>query len=134
MLAGCFHYVAAPTLEQPQGTPVRAHLESLGSFELAQITVNNIDQVDGEMVRRDQGDLILSASWLEAVTGNGYQGNGWTVRIPEANVASFELKRFSWWRTGVVIGGIALGTWLGFEALGVGPFGGDNGGGIPPSL
>ena len=132
-MGGCYHYAATPTLEQPQGTPVRAHLESLSSFELSQITVNNINQVDGEVVRRDAGDLVLSATWLEAVTGNGYPGNGWTVRIPEANVTGVEVRRLSWWRTGVVVGGFIAGTWLGFEALGVGPFGEGGGGtGGPP--
>jgi len=125
---GCYHYVPAPTLAQRQGTPLRANLERLSSFELAQITVNNVNRVDGEMVRVDAGDLILSATWLQAATGNGFPGNGWTVRIPERNIVGVELKRFSWWRTGVLVGGFVAGTWLGFEALGVGPFGEGGGG------
>jgi hypothetical protein len=134
VLGGCYHYVPTPTLEHPQGTPLRTHLGSLGAFELAQITVNNIERVEGEFVRRDAGDVILSATWLEAVTGAGYQGNGWTVRIPEADITGVELKRLSWWRTGVLIGGLAVGTWLGFEALGVGPFGEGGGGPGGPQL
>ena len=134
-LAGCYHYVSTPTTSHPQGTPLRANLASMASFELAQVTVNNIDRVEGEMVRVDGGgDLILSATWLQAVTGNGYPGNGWTVRIPGANVAGVEMKKISWWRTGAVIGGFMAATWLGFEALGVGPFGGDGGGPGGPIL
>jgi hypothetical protein len=126
-MAGCYHYVPALTTAR-QGTPLRARLNSMAAFELAQVTVNNIDQVEGEMVQVDGGDLVLSATWLEAVTGNGYAGNGWTVRIPEANVAGLEQKRLSWWRTGLVIAGIAVGTALGFESLGVTNFGGGSSG------
>jgi hypothetical protein len=127
--AGCYHYVPVEARSSPQGTPVRAQLDTLSAFELAQFTVNNIDQVEGEIVRVEAGDLILSATWLEAITGNGYPGNGWTVRIPEANVTAFEQRRLSWWRSALVIGGVAVGTWLGFDALGLTESGGDGGGG-----
>jgi hypothetical protein len=127
--SACFHYVSVPPEASPQGTPVRARLSRMSEFELAQFTVNNIDQVEGEVVRLDGRDLVLSATWLQAVTGNGYAGNGWTVRIPEADVAGFEEKRFSWWRSAVVVTGVLVGTWAGFDALGLGPgFGGGSGG------
>ncbi len=134
MAAGCYHYVPLAPGNAPQGTPVRARLSSMANFELSQITVNNIDLVDGEMVRVDSDSLVLSATWLQAVTGNGYAGNGWTVRIPEANLAGFEEKRLSWWRTAVIVGGLAVGTWLGFDALGLSPGSGGGGGGTPSPL
>lgn len=125
---GCYYYVPAVPSALPQGTPVRARLNQMAAFELSQVTVNNIDQVEGEVVRTDASQLILSATWLQAVTGNGYAGNGWTVQIPASNVAGFEEKRFSWWRTGIIVAGIAVGTALGFESLGVTNFGGGGGG------
>lgn len=133
-LAGCYHFVPTTTLAHPQGTPVRVHLNTLSAFEVAQFTVNNVNRVDGEMIRADAGELFLSATWLEAATGGGFAGNGWTVQIPETDLARTELKQFSWWRTGVVVGGLIVGTWLGFDALGVGPFGGNSGGGNPDPL
>jgi hypothetical protein len=131
VLSGCYHYVPTTASVARQGAPVRAHLASISDFELAQITVNNIDQVDGEMIRVDAGQLFLSATWLEAITGNGYAGNGWTVQIPEANMTGLEQKRVSVWRTGVVIAGLITGTWLGFDALGLTPGSGGEGGGTP---
>jgi len=131
IVAGCYHYVPAVATTSPQGTPLRAYLDTLSSFELAQITVNNIDQVEGEMVRADARELILSATWLQAITGNGYPGNGWTVTIPEANVTALEQRRLSWWRTAIVVGGIAVGTYFGFDALGLTSSGGNEGGGTP---
>jgi hypothetical protein len=127
---GCYHYVPVQVAAHPQGTPLRTRLSRMQSFELYQITVNNIDQVEGEMVQLDGSDLVLSATWLQAVTGNGYPGNGWTVRIPQVDVTGMEQKRFSWWRSGVVFAAVALGTTLGFEAMGVNIYrGGGSGGG-----
>jgi hypothetical protein len=127
--AGCYHYVPAVSTASPQGTPVRVSLDTLSAFELSQITVNNIQRVEGEVVRVDASELILSASWLVAITENGYPGNGWTVHIPESNVTTFEQRKLSWWRTGVVVAGAVVGTWLGFDALGIGPsFGGGGSG------
>ena len=128
-LAGCYHYVPTAATTLPQGTPLRAHLEELSAFELAQITVNNIDRVEGEVIRVDERELILSATWLQAITGNGYPGNGWTVTIPESNVVEVEERRLSWWRTGLVVAGAVAGTWLGFDALGLGPTAGGGGSG-----
>ncbi len=128
-LGGCYHFVPATPAAIPQGTPVRARLSTMSNFELSQITVNNIDLVDGEMIRADAESLFLSATWLQAVTGNGYAGNGWTVEIPDANVAGFEEKRFSFWRSGVVVAGVMAATWFGFDALGLTPTSGGGGGG-----
>ncbi len=132
LLAGCYHYVPTERYAQPRGTAVRASLDSLASFELSAVTVNNIERVDGEMVRLDQGDMVLSASWLHSIIGNGFDGGGWTVRIPESNLMSLQLKKVSLWRTGVVIGGLVLATWVGFDQLGGGTQAGGGGGGTGP--
>lgn len=127
--AGCYHYVPAAATMEPQGAPLRARLNTMAAFELAAITVNNIDVVEGEMVRLDAGDLVLSATWLQAVTGNGFAGNGWTVRIPESNVISVERRKLSWWRSGIVIGALGALTYWGFDSLGFGSGGSGGGGG-----
>jgi hypothetical protein len=132
--AGCYHYVPATVTMERQGAPLRTRLNTMAAFELSAITVNNIDVVEGEMVRVDGGDLVLSATWLQAVTGNGFPGNGWTVRIPESNVASVERRSFSWWRSGIVIGAIGAMTYWGFESLGFGSGGSGGGGGGGPPL
>lgn len=112
-----------------RGNPIRLHLERPSSFELTQFTVNDVIRVDGEMVRREAGDVILSATWLDASTGVGFDGEGSTLRVPETNIAGLELKRVSWLQTGVVMLGGALVTILGFDVLGTGSEGSGGGGG-----
>ena len=72
------------------------HLERPTSFQLTQFTVYNITRLDGEMVSREAGEVILSATWMDSVTDVGFDGEGWTLRIPESNVTALDLKRVSW--------------------------------------
>ena len=81
------------------------------------------------MVRREAGDVILSATWLDAISGVGFDGEGWTLRVPETNITGLELKRVSWLRTGVALFGGALVTIFGFDLLGTGSEGSGGGGG-----
>ena len=127
--AGCYHYVSESDIALTRGTPIRLHLERPASFELTRVTVNSVITVNGEMVRREAGDVILSATWLDANIGGGFAGEGSTLRIPETNVSKLEVKRFSWWRTGIVVLGGAVGTFLGFDVLGTGSEGAGGGGG-----
>ena len=127
--AGCFQYVPESNVVPTRGSPIRLHLERPSSFELTQFTVNNVIRVDGEMVRREAGDVILSATWLDAISGVGFDGEGSTLRVPETKIAGLELKRVSWLRTGVVVLGGALVTILGFDVLGTGSEGSGGGGG-----
>ncbi len=127
---GCFQYIPGSDVAPVRGTPIRLHLERPASFELTQVTVNNITGVEGELVAREGGNVILSATWLTsgASPGTGFDGEGWTLRIPETNVTSFELKRLSWWRTGAVLLGGGIATFFGFDALGTGD---EGSGGVP---
>ena len=118
-----------PLILAHRGSPIRLHLERPTSFQLTQFAVNNITGVDGEMVSREAGEVILSATWLDSVTDVGFDGEGWTLRIPESNVTALELKRVSWWRTGAAVLGGVLVTILGFDIAGTGTEGSGGGGG-----
>jgi hypothetical protein len=126
---GCFEYVPEGSVEPARGTTLRLHLENPTSFDLTQFTVNNIIIVNGELVRREAGDVIVSAKWLDAAIGDGFDGENWTLRIPETNVSAVEVKRLSWWRTGAAVLGIAAVTIFGFDAFGTGTEGSGGGGG-----
>ncbi len=126
---GCFQYVPEARAEPTRGTAIRVHLQRPSSFDLTQFTVNNITVVNGELVRRDAGDVVVSATWLDATIGDGFDGEGWTLRIPESNVTAIEVKRISWWQTGVAVLGVAAFTIFGFDAFGTGSEGSGGGGG-----
>jgi len=57
--------------------------------------------------------------WDGAI-GDGFAGEGWTLRVPNTNVNALEVRQLSWWRTGVAVIGGAVITFLGFDILGAG--------------
>ena len=116
-VAGCYHYVPADPAEPRPGTPVRVQLEPPGSFELPGLTAHDVLQIEGEMITSDPEGLFLSATWLDAAGGRGFPGSGWTVRVDEGSVRSFEAREISWLRTGLALAGVAVGSWIGFEAV-----------------
>ena len=132
-LTGCYHYVPQGGRSLAQGTPLRIRLRTPQSFELSSLTANNIGVVTAEMIREEPGEVIVSTQWLDAVTGDGFSGENWTFNIARANIASLDVRTFSVWRSGVVVVGGFLVTYLGFDALRGSPGGtGQSGGGGQP--
>lgn len=116
--AGCYHYVPAPEASLTQGTPIRLRLATPQSFELQALTAHNIGTVTGEWIRQENGEVVLSALWLDPVTGgDGFDGGAWTFRVPRDNVTELSVRRVSRWRTFAVVAAGALATWLGWESL-----------------
>lgn len=64
--------------------------------------VLDASSMDAEVVRDDDGTLVVSARWLDAVTGHGYPGEGWTFELPRSDVARVDVRRLSVWRTAPV--------------------------------
>lgn len=125
-LGGCYKYVPAAGVSLPQAAPLRANLSRPLSFEISDITAHNIQRVDGELVRRDADLLVVSALWLDAATGVGYPGGGWTVTIPADALGELQVRRLDRWRTGALLAAGLAASWIGFDALG----GSEGGGGI----
>lgn len=127
LVAGCYKYVPVERTawNVQRGVPVRAHLDRQ-SVELRTYTAHDIVSMDGEFVRMDNSDMVLSAMWLDsAVKGVGFPGEGWTVRIPTGSMASLEERRFDTWRTvGLFVAGLAA-TYVSWQSLGGGDSGGD---------
>ena len=126
--AGCYHYVPEPARPLPRAAPVRVHLSKPTSFELPALTAHNVGSMDAEVVRDDDGTLVVSARWLDAVTGHGYPGEGWTFELPRSDVARVDVRRLSVWRTALVFAGGLAATYLGFDALAGSDAGGGTGG------
>lgn len=133
LLPGCYHYVPEAGRTLARGTPIRVILNRPQSFELSSVTVNSVGIVTAEMIREADGAVFLSARWLDALTGQGFPGQGWTFRIPREDIGTLEVRTLSRWRTAAVVAGGFLATWLGFEALhgSVAGSGGSGGGTVP---
>jgi len=129
LLAGCYHYVPCGNAQVPRATPVRVHLAPPRSFELPSVTVHNVSTINAEMVREENVDLVLSAKWLDTMTGGGFDGENWTLRVPRSAIGNMEIRRLSVWRTAGVLAGGILATYLGFHGVGGSDAGGGTSGG-----
>ena len=84
-LGGCYKYVPleVPTNTVERGTELRAYFIEDQSVDLHDVTAHNITAMDVEFVRQEDGELVLSAFYLDSSARDaGYLGNGWTVRVP----------------------------------------------------
>ena len=113
-----------------QGARLRVTIARPIPVRLREITVEPTTLVDGEAVGVNDGQLTLSALWVEREGGIGTLGEGWTVSLPVGSVRTLSERRFSWWRTAFVGAVGAVATAVGWRSFGGG---GDGGGqGRPP--
>lgn len=127
LLSGCFTY--GPARNAPgQAARVRLTLSSPADFRLADFTANEVVVVEGEIVRADTQEVVLSALELRARSGYEFIGQGATLTIPRSNVAALETRRISPWRSALVAGALVAVMTLTEKLIGV-VAGDDNGGG-----
>lgn len=130
LLNGCFSYV--PTESTPgRASRVRVALLAPADFRLLEYTANEVVVADGELVRADDREVVLSATRLQARSGYEFVGHGETITIPRGNVGSLQRKRIAPLQSALLAGAVAavvvLSTQL-FDAV----RGGDGGGEKPP--
>ncbi|HEX2091270.1 MAG TPA: hypothetical protein VHG28_02665 [Longimicrobiaceae bacterium] len=131
LLNGCFSYVPA------QSTPgraarVRVMLAAPTDFRLLDYTANEVVLAEGEMVRADEREVVLSVLQLQARSGYEFAGRGETLSIPRSNIASLQTKRVSLLRSALVAGAVVLIVTLTERLIaGASDSGGGGGGGTP---
>ena len=130
VLSACFGY--APLKEASpapaRATPIRAYLRTPASIPLTDVTVNNVVVVDGEFVSWQDGELTLSATWVQVADGLEHKAIGETVVLDSAQLDRVERRVISAPRTFGLVGLGALVSVLASTAL----VGGAGGGGNPP--
>jgi hypothetical protein len=110
-----------------RGDRVRVVLARPVPVQLRQITVDQPSLIDAEAVGVENGNLVLSALWVERLGGVGSPGEGLTVSIPVDAVGQLSRRRFAWARTGLLLGAAVVGTSLGWRVFGVGVSGSGTG-------
>ena len=126
LATGCFAYAPARGVILRPDSEVRAHLGTPLKVDAGAVSVNNVQMVDGRVVRSGSDSLVLSAMRLSSSSGQQFPGDAVTVAIPRASLSSLEQRRFSPERTALVVGTTALMYLLIQSAL---PQGGSKGGG-----
>jgi hypothetical protein len=129
-LSACFGY--APLQEASpapaRATPIRAYLRVPTSVPLTDATINNVVVVDGEFVSWEDGELTLSATWVQVADGLEHKAVGETVVLDSAQLDRVERRVLSAPRTFGLVGIGALASVLAGAVL----TGGAGGSGNPP--
>jgi hypothetical protein len=119
LLSACFGY--APLQEASpapaRATPIRAYLRAPMSIPLTDATVNNVVIVDGEFVSWQDGELRLSATWVQVADGLEHKAIGESVVLDSAQLDRVERRVISAPRTLGLVGLGALVSVLGTAAL-----------------
>ena len=122
--AGCHAYRPVEPSALTRGSRVRVETGSPVVVRLREVTIDRARTVEAETVGLENGNLVLSALWVEREGGIGTPGEGWTVTVPVDAVSAISERRFSWWRTALATGIVVVGTAAGWRAFGVGSSGG----------
>ncbi len=115
MLVLCGCYVTTPVATNPApapGSKLHIQLTDAGSASLAQYLGPNVFYVDGRLVSQTDTGMAVSVNAVTLHSGNEQYWKGETVSLPQSSIATVQEKRISWWRSGVLAGGImaVLGT------------------------
>ncbi len=116
-LAACQHYVPTTIEQTERPQRVRVHLSNPVSVELLDITAHNATLIDGEVVRWDDEELVLSVWWIEGPGNSEYRGQGETAVIPRSHIAAIEAREISVGKSLALAGMVVLVTIVGVGTL-----------------
>ena len=134
-LSACYSYAAVPpTTPLAEGTEVRAFLSQPRSFDLAAMTVNDINHLEGSVYQVDDDSLSMWTSWVYTQFGNRFDANGSVFYVPRDDIAQLEQRKLQIGGTIFLIGAV-IGSVVGLIAIansgGSGGSGGDGGDQLP---
>jgi hypothetical protein len=95
-LSACFHYVPGRTDPLPgPRTEVQVHLTSPINVPLGEVTLNEVNRVEGIVAASEGDSLSLYAKWLYPQVGSKYDALGATFQFSRSNIARLDEYRFS---------------------------------------
>lgn len=107
---GCSQYVAVSGtgVSPRRGASVRAHLRVPEEYPAGDIIVPNVATIAGEMVERNNDEVLVSSLWVRSIGGLEHRGIGETISIPLGNLQALEVKRVAPLQTAVFVGLVGL--------------------------
>lgn len=116
-LAGCQSFQPLPREELEPGTQIRAHLSAVGTGHLAEARGDASPTVTGRAVTVDGAQLGLEYWRNDLRLARQFRAQRDTLWLPWSEVIRVDERRFSAIRTGLFVGGLAVGTGIIVAAL-----------------
>lgn len=118
----CYAYRPLGRPAPNAGAEVRATLSIPTSVQVGEITIQDVDRVEGVVYRANGDSLLVSGAWVYTRLGTRYAANGGVFSFDRPQLRALEVRRLSPGRTGlaaVVTVGLVAALFAGIEqALG----------------
>lgn len=105
-LSACYQYFPisdGEPLPEP-GREVRARLSPEREMNLGNITVNQINRIDGSVYSNGNDSLALWTQWVHSAFGQRYYANGSVFYFPRQEMSRLEERRLVPVKTGFAVG------------------------------
>lgn len=130
-LSGCYAYVPGRMETVEPGQSVRLRLSPEEAERLAAARRTDLRIMDGTVVRRSEGELLLDIPVGRFEPREGTRALIQRVNVPLSEVRDVELRRRDNLRTGLAVGGLGVAVGIGITAAlrgGIGERDGDGDG------
>jgi hypothetical protein len=99
--SACYAYRPLEELTPAPGREVRATLATPTTLRIGELTLHDVDRVDGLVYAASGDSLLVSGFWVYTQVGSRYAANGGVFPFARPALRSLEVRRFSVGRTGV---------------------------------
>ncbi|MCC7051687.1 MAG: hypothetical protein IT355_00380 [Gemmatimonadaceae bacterium] len=106
----CYAFVPTTNTALPEATPVTVRLTAAGSVALQSALGQNVNEVEGAVLRSSPDSLVVSVAKMYTTTRQQFESSGTTTSIPRGMIEEVQVRTFSRKRTVLTaLGALALG-------------------------
>jgi hypothetical protein len=105
---GCFSYLPVQSTPPAPAQQVAIVINDRGRVLLGDRVGASVDRIDGKVVSRQNGALVVDVYRVTDLRGNTATWTGERVSIPEEAILGYRARTFSKFKTFLLVGTIAL--------------------------
>ena len=105
---GCFSYLPVQSTPPAPAQQVAIVINDRGRVLLGDRVGASVDRIDGKVVSRQNGALVLDVYRVTDLRGNTATWTGERVSIPEEAILGYRARKLSKFKTFLLVGTIAL--------------------------
>jgi hypothetical protein len=106
---GCFSRGPIQTAPPPVAEQVSIVVNDRGRSLLTDRVGPILQRIDGRLVKRQNGEVTIAVSQVVDLRGNSTTWTGEEVTIPEDAITGYQPRKFSKWKTFLLVGAVVAG-------------------------
>lgn len=105
---GCYSYLPVQSAAPAPAEQVGIVINDRGRVLLGDRVGALVDRIDGRIISRKDGSIVLDVYRVTDLRGNSATWTGERVTVPEEAVVGYRARKFSKWKTVLLVGAIAF--------------------------